>query len=61
MFSKPVLKKLTARLDYQDYRLDMNNKVLRIAVLNNEWAELKLEWYSYLEKYLSDFGSLRKS
>jgi len=35
---KPVLRKLTARLDYQDYKLDLDNKVLRIAVLNDEWA-----------------------
>ena len=44
--SKPILRKLTARLDYQDYRLDIESKILRIAVLNNEWIELKLLWYS---------------
>jgi len=50
--SKPVLRKLTARLDHQDYRLDLDSKVLMVAVLNNEWVELKLHWYSYLDKYL---------
>ena len=50
---KPVLKKLTARLDHQDYKLDVNTKTLKIAVLNNEWVELKLLWYSYLEGYFN--------
>ena len=48
-----LLKKLTARLDYQDYKLDINNKILRIAILNNKWIELKLQWYNYLNKYFS--------
>ncbi len=39
--SKPVLK------------LDINNKTLRIVVLNNEWIELKLRWYSYLDRYFN--------
>jgi len=55
--SKPVLRKLTARLDYQDYKLDFNSKVLKIAVLNGEWFKLRLHWYSYLDKYLE--GSWR--
>jgi putative transposase len=50
--SKPVLKKLTARIHPLDYRVDFNAKVLRIAVLNGEWVELKLKWYKYLDKYL---------
>ncbi len=37
--SKPILRKLTARLDSQDYKLDINNKTLRIVVLNNEWMD----------------------
>jgi len=52
--SKPVLRKLTARLDHYDYRLDLNSKVLKVAVLNDEWVELKLHWYRYLDKYLND-------
>jgi len=55
--SKPVLKKLTARIHPLDYRVDFNAKVLRIAVLNDEWIELKLKWYKYLDKYLD--GSWR--
>jgi|GEM_PF-111050 len=58
--SKPVLKKLTARLDYQDYKLDLNSKILKIAVLNEEWVELKLQWYSYLDKYLDGSWRLRE-
>jgi putative transposase len=55
--SKPVLKRLTARIHSLDYRIDFSAKVLRVAVLNDEWVELKLKWYSYLNKYLD--GSWR--
>ena len=50
--SKPVLKKLTARIHTLDYRLDLDKKILRVAILHDKWVELKLEWYSYLNKYL---------
>jgi len=50
--SKPILKKLTARIHTLDYRLDLDRKTLRVAVLHDKWIELKLEWYSYLNKYL---------
>jgi putative transposase len=30
---------------------------LRVAVLNDEWVELRLKWYNYLDKYLN--GSWR--
>jgi putative transposase len=50
--SKPILRKLTARIHPLDYKVDFNAKVLRIAVLNNEWVKLKLKWYRYLNKYL---------
>ncbi len=58
--SKPVLRKLTARLNYQDYRLDLINKMLRIAVLNDEWVELKLQWYSYLDRYFNGEWKLKE-
>jgi len=51
--SKPVLKKLTARIHPLDYKIDFNAKTLRIAVLNDEWIELRLKWYNYLNKYLN--------
>ena len=50
--SKPILKKLTARIHPLDYKIDFNAKVLRVAVLNDEWVELKLKWYKHLDKYL---------
>ncbi len=58
--SKPVLRKLTARLDYQDYKLDIGSKTMKIAVLSNEWVELKLLWYNYLDKYLNDSWKLKE-
>jgi len=51
--SKPVLKKLTARIHKLDYKVDFNMKTLKLAVLSNRWVELKLKWYSYLDKYLN--------
>jgi putative transposase len=51
--SKPVLKKLTARIHSLDYKIDFSAKTLRVAVLNDEWVELKLKWYNYLDKYLN--------
>jgi putative transposase len=50
--SRPLLKKLTARIHTLDYRLDLNTKTIKIAVLHDKWVELKLKWYSYLDKYL---------
>jgi len=50
--SKPVLKKLTARIHTLDYKLDLDKKTIKIAVLRDKWIELKLVWYSYLNKYL---------
>jgi len=55
--SKPILKKLVARIHQLDYNVDFNTKTLRVAVLNGYWVELKLKWYSYLDKYLD--GSWR--
>jgi len=34
--SKPVLKKLTARIHPLDYKIDFNAKTLRIAVLSGQ-------------------------
>jgi len=58
--SKPILKRLTARLDYQDYKLNLEDKVLKIAVLNDEWVELKLIWYKHLDKYFSGEWKLKE-
>jgi putative transposase len=50
--SKPILKKLTARIHTLDYKIDLDKKTIKIAVLHGKWVELKLKWYSYLNKYL---------
>jgi putative transposase len=50
--SKPVLRKLTARVHPLDYRLDLSTKTIKVAVLHDRWVELKLKWYSYLDRYL---------
>jgi putative transposase len=50
--SKPLLKKLTARIHTLDYKIDLNTKTIKIAVLHGKWIELKLKWYNYLNKYL---------
>jgi putative transposase len=55
--SKPILKKLTARIHTLDYKIDLDKKTIKIAVLYDKWIELKLNWYSYLNKYLD--GSWR--
>jgi len=55
--SKPVLRRLTARISTYDYRIDFNTKTFRVAVLNGQRVELNLKWYSYLDKYLD--GSWR--
>jgi putative transposase len=50
--SKPVLRRLTARISTYDYKIAFSRKILRPAVLNGQWVELKLKWYSHLDKYL---------
>ena len=55
--SKPVLRRLTARISKYDYGLDFNVKVLRVAVLNNHWVELRLKLHRHLARYLD--GSWR--
>jgi len=56
--SRPLLKKLTARIHPLDYRIDLKAKALWLAALNDEWVELKLKWYDYLDKYLDGSWSL---
>jgi putative transposase len=49
--SKPILRKLTARIHTLDYKIDLDKKTIKIAVLHDKWVELKLKWYRYLDKY----------
>jgi putative transposase len=55
--SKPVLRRLTARIHPLDYRLNLSTKTVKVAVLHDRWVVLKLKWYSYLDRYLD--GSWR--
>ena len=55
--SRPLLRRLTARIHPLDYKIDLKAKALRLAILNDKWVELKLKWYDYLDKYLD--GSWR--
>jgi len=52
------LRRLTARISTYDYRADFNAKVLKVAVLNNRWVELKLELHRHPSKYLDGSWSL---
>ena len=52
--SKPVLRRLTARLHPYEYRLDLERKVLRIAVLRGGWAELQLRGIGRLRRFLAE-------
>ncbi|MCC6014851.1 MAG: hypothetical protein LM564_04005 [Desulfurococcaceae archaeon] len=50
--SKPVLRRLTARVHPLDYKLDLETKTIKVAVLHDRWVELRLRWYNYLDRYL---------
>jgi putative transposase len=52
--SKPILRRLTVRVHPLDYKIDFSAEVLRVVVLNDQWVELKLKWYNYLDKYLDE-------
>ena len=58
--SKPILKRLTARLDYQDYKLNLEDKTLSVAILNDEWVKLKLIWYKRLDNYFNGEWRLKE-
>jgi len=52
---KPVIKKMCARLDYQDGRVDLGNEVVRV-ILRNKWYSLKLV---HRKEYIERFRGLR--
>jgi len=56
--SKPVLRRLTARVSTYDYEVDFDSKTLRVAVLNGHWVELKLKLHRHLARYLDGPWSL---
>jgi putative transposase len=53
--SKPVLRKLSARLDYQDAKVDLDRGMIRI-ILRDQWYTLKLK---HRREYIERFRSLR--
>ena len=52
--SKPVLRRLTARLHPYEYRLNLGRRVLRIAVLNGSWVEVKLLGVHRLRRFIAE-------
>jgi putative transposase len=52
---KPVLRKLSARLDYQDARVELDKGIIRI-VLRDKWYTLKLK---HRREYIERFRDLR--
>ena len=52
--SKPVLRRLTARLHPYEYRLELERKALRIAVLNGGWVEVKLRGVNRLQRFIAE-------
>jgi putative transposase len=52
---KPVLRKLSARLDYQDARVDLDKGVVKI-VLRNQWYTLRLK---HRREYIGEFKNPR--
>ena len=52
---KPVLRKFSARLDYQDARVELDKGIIRI-VLRDKWYTLKLR---HRREYIEKFKSVR--
>jgi putative transposase len=53
--NKPILRKLSARLDYQDARIELDKGIVRI-VLRNQWYTLKLK---HRREYIERFRDIR--
>lgn len=51
---KPILRRLTARLHSYEYRLDLEERRLRVAVLDGEWVELELRGTRRLKRLLAE-------
>ena len=52
---KPVLKKLSARLDYQDARVELDRGIVRV-IIRNKWYALKLK---HRREYIERFKNLK--
>jgi len=53
--SKPVIKRLSTRLDYQDARVDIGNHVVKV-ILRNKWYTLRIV---HRREYIERFKGLR--
>jgi putative transposase len=53
--SKPTLRKLSARLDYQDARVELDRRVVRV-IIRDKWYTLKLK---HRGEYIERFKSLK--
>ena len=53
--SKPVIRRMTARLDYQDAKVDVGNGVVRI-IIRDKWYVLKVK---HRREYIEKFKGLR--
>ena len=53
--SKPTLRKLSARLDYQDARVELDRGIVR-AIIRDKWHALKLK---HRREYIERFKGLR--
>jgi putative transposase len=47
---KPVLRRLSARLDYQDARVELDEGVVKV-ILRNNWYTLRLKHGEYIDKF----------
>jgi len=53
--SKPLVKKLSARLDYQDARVDLSSRIVRV-ILRDRWYTLRI---NHTIKYVEKFKDLK--
>jgi len=53
--SKPIVKKLTARLDYQDAKVDLSSRTVRI-IIRDRWYTLRIR---HRDEYIERFKGLK--
>jgi len=53
--SKPIVRRLSARLDYQDVRIDLSNRTIRI-ILRDKWYILRIK---HRDEYVKKFAGLK--
>ncbi|ADM27670.1 transposase, IS605 OrfB family [Ignisphaera aggregans DSM 17230] len=53
--SKPIVRRLSARLDYQDARIDLSNRTVRI-ILRDKWYILRIR---HRDEYIEKFKGLK--